>query len=134
MGPIDVSMTLHFIEMGTETQASPPEVVVGFSLPAEMDAPESMSPPPPNQFVERIGKDLTHGSALSQLESRIVPWSGLSKKVKHFRHTPGICPDRYIDRRETVNIAFYDARMDGRCQPLISWSFLRRQACNHATN
>ena len=94
--PVDVSMTPHFIEMGTENKARPPEVVVWSPIPADMDTPESVSPAPANQFVQRIRKDLAHGGTLFQFESGIVPWNGLRKEVDHGTGSHTICVDRVV--------------------------------------
>jgi len=115
--PVDVSMTFHFIEMGTENKARPPEVVVWFPISADMDTPESVSPAPANQFVQRIRKDLAHGGTLFQSQSRIVSWNGLRKKVDHRTDSHTICVDRVVLQHETNNTPFYHARVEVPCQP-----------------
>jgi len=110
--------------MGTENKAWPPEVIMWLAIPAEVDAPESMSPPPMNQFVKRIGKDLAHGRTLFEIELGIVPWNNLGKKVKHTSDPHSIFVDRVVLWSETINTALYHARLNVPCQPSKAWSFL----------
>lgn len=115
-------MTPHLIEMGAENKASPPEVVVWFPIPTDMNTPESMSPPPANQFVQRIGEDFAHGGTLFQLKPRIVPWHGLKEKVEHTPHPHDICADSMVFSGETTNTTLYHASLNGPRQPPKSCS------------
>lgn len=117
-------MTLHFIIIRTENKTRPPEVVMWFPIPADMDGPESISLPPASQFFHRICKDLAHVSTLSQVEPRITHWSRLINKVKHVSDSHGICADKVVLLSETNHTAFYYARVNVPYQPSrLAFSF-----------
>jgi hypothetical protein len=96
--PVHISMPLHFVRMGAENKAGPPEVVVWFPIPAYMDTAESISLTPANQFVERIGQDLAHGCPFFQVEPGTIPGNRLRKKVDHALDSQDIRVNKVIPR------------------------------------
>ena len=82
IGPVHVTMPPHFIQTGAEDKARPPEVIVQFPIPTDMNPPKAMPFPPAHQFVWRVGQDLAHGGALSQLKPGIVPGHGLKQEIE----------------------------------------------------
>jgi hypothetical protein len=82
IGPVHVTMPLHFTETGAEDKARPPEVVVRFPVPADMNPPKAMPFPPAHQFVWRVGQDLAQGGALSKVKPGIVPGHGLKQEIE----------------------------------------------------
>jgi len=116
VGAIDASLTPHFTVMGTENKVESPEVVMRFPTPTDVDAPQSVSPPPGNQFVKRIGKHLAHGSSPFQAEPRIVPWSRLSKEVDHALESRDIRTDRAVLRKNPATLSFIMPGRNFQCQ------------------
>ena len=82
IGPVYVTMPLHFIQTGAEAKARPPEVVVRFPIPADMNPPKAMPFPPSHQFPCRIRQDLAHGGALPEVKPGIVPGHGLKQEIE----------------------------------------------------
>lgn len=111
-------MTLRFVEMGTENKEMTPKVVVRSSIPANVDMAESVSSPPADQLVERIGKDLAHRGPSFQLEPGVVPRGRLEKKVKHDSPSQGICANIVGLWNRTIDDFFYHASVNGQSQPL----------------
>jgi len=116
VGTIDASLTPHFTVMGTENKVGSPEVVMRFPTPTDVDAPESVSPPPGNQFVKRIGKHLAHGSSSFQVEPRVVPWSTLSKKVDHALESHDIRTDRAVLQKNHATLSSIMPGRNLQCQ------------------